>query len=64
MGTCTTSGVVAMGVFGKAKNCSRFGSHEGSPYICMGCEAALEVQYHSCPSCGGYDIRRTKWLCE
>ena len=32
------------------------------PYICMGCETALEVQYHSCPACGGYDVRRAKWV--
>ena len=30
----------------------------------MACDAALEVQYHSCPSCGAYDIRRAKWVRE
>lgn len=53
-----------MGVFNRAKNASHLGTPEGCPYVCMGCEAALEVQYHSCPTCGGYDIRRTKWLGE
>ena len=51
-----------MGVFERAKNASHLGDHDGCPYICMGCEAAFEVQYHSCPSCGGYDVRRTKWI--
>lgn len=32
------------------------------PYTCMGCEAPLEVQYHSCPVCGAFDIRRKKWI--
>ena len=53
-----------MGVFDKAKGVSHLGTPEGRPYVCMGCEASLEVQYHSCPVCGAYDVRRTKWLRE
>lgn len=53
-----------MGVFNRTKNGSHLGTPEDSPYICMGCEAVFEVQYHSCPACGGYDVRRTKWLAE
>jgi hypothetical protein len=51
-----------MGVFDRAKHGSYLGAPEGCTYICMGCEAVFEVQYHSCPSCGGYDVRRTKWI--
>lgn len=53
-----------MGVFGEANDESHLGNAGDHPYVCMGCETALEVQYHSCPACGGYDIRRTKWLRE
>ena len=31
-------------------------------YTCLVCRASFDVQYHSCPDCGAYDIRRTKWL--
>jgi rRNA maturation endonuclease Nob1 len=53
-----------MGVFDRKTEPSHLEDPEGTPYICMGCEESLEVQYHSCPVCGGYDIRRTKWLRE
>jgi hypothetical protein len=54
----------SMGVFDRAKDVSHLGEPEGRPYLCMRCETALEVQYHSCPVCDGYDIRRTKWVRE
>lgn len=50
-----------MGVF-RSNDASHLGSPDGSPYVCMQCETAFEVQYHSCPACGGYDVRWTKWL--
>lgn len=53
-----------MGVFDKVGDGPSPGNPEGRPYVCMGCEASLEVQYHSCPVCGGYDVRRAKWLRE
>jgi len=53
-----------MGVFTGANDASRLGNFDGRPYICMGCEAAFEVQYHSCPSCGVFDVRRAEWLAE
>jgi len=27
-----------------------------SPYVCLGCEAAYDVQYHVCPNCGGFSV--------
>lgn len=53
-----------MGVFDRARDVTGGGAPDARPYICMGCEAGLEVQYHTCPSCGGYDVRRTEWLGE
>jgi len=53
----------SMGVFDKARDVSHLGEPDGDcPYLCMRCEASLQVQYHSCPACGGYDIRRAKWV--
>jgi len=53
----------SMGVFDKARDVSHLGEPDGdSPYLCMRCEATLQVQYHSCPACGGYDIRRAEWV--
>lgn len=51
-----------MGVFDQESGDSHLGTVEGRPYTCMACEAALEVQYHSCPDCGGYDVRRAEWV--
>ncbi|QGA83736.1 Uncharacterized protein LC1Hm_2703 [Halomicrobium sp. LC1Hm] len=50
-------------MFDKARNVSHLGDTDGDcPYLCMRCEAAFQVQYHSCPACGGYDIRRAEWV--
>ncbi len=51
--------MVAMGVFdgpdgGRTDDPTR-------PYVCMRCETTLAVQHHSCPACGGYDVRLAKW---
>ncbi|MFC7194008.1 hypothetical protein ACFQL4_04040 [Halosimplex aquaticum] len=35
---------------------------EAHPYVCVDCEAQFDVQYHTCPACGKYDIRRAKWM--
>lgn len=51
-----------MGVFDKNGRLSHFGEPEVRPYVCMACEATFEVQYHACPVCDGYDIRRAKWV--
>lgn len=34
---------------------------EDPPFVCASCERALDVQYHSCPYCGSYDVRRSEW---
>ncbi|WP_167768365.1 hypothetical protein [Haloarcula amylovorans] len=52
----------SMGVFDKARNVSQLGEQDRCPYICLECEESFEVQYHSCPVCEGYDIRRAKWV--
>ncbi len=49
-----------MGVFDRATGDGEPGA--GEPYVCVSCEAAFEVQYHSCPVCGSYDVRRAKWV--
>jgi rRNA maturation endonuclease Nob1 len=58
------SAVVVMGVLDRAKEISGLADSEDEPepYVCLSCEATFEVQHHSCPECGGYDIRRKKWL--
>jgi len=53
-----------MGVFDRSAGGSHLGNGTARPYVCMACEVALEVQYHSCPACGGYDIRLAKWVRE
>jgi len=52
----------SMGVFDKARNVSHLGEPTGRPYICLACEASFDLQHHACPDCGGYDIRRAKWV--
>jgi rRNA maturation endonuclease Nob1 len=52
----------SMGVFDKARNVSHLGEQTGRPYICLACEASFDLQHHACPACGGYDIRRAKWV--
>jgi rRNA maturation endonuclease Nob1 len=51
-----------MDVFDKAKVVSGLGKQQRRPYLCLSCRTAFEIQYHSCPACGGYDIRRAKWV--
>lgn len=51
-----------MGVFEKARSVSHLGEPKGRPYVCIGCETLFDLQHHSCPACGGYDIRRAKWV--
>jgi len=40
------------------------GEEEEDPpaYVCLACETGFEVQHHSCPTCGSFDIRRSKWV--
>jgi len=51
-----------MGVLERAKRVSGLSSPESLPYVCLSCETRFNVQYHTCPACGGYDIRRAKWV--
>lgn len=53
-----------MGVFDRAKAASGLSGEPGTgkPYICLDCEMRYEVQHHSCPNCGCYDIRVAKWV--
>lgn len=56
--------VVAMGVLDRAKEVSGISDSEQErlPYVCLACETAFEVQHHSCPVCGSFDIRFAKWV--
>lgn len=53
-----------MGVLDKAKRVSGIskGDGESLPYVCLACESAFEVQYHRCPVCESFDVRRSKWV--
>ena len=53
-----------MGVLDRAKEVSGIsdGEQERLPYVCLACETAFEVQHHSCPVCGSFDIRLGKWV--
>lgn len=58
--------VVAMGVLDKAKQVSGISKvdEEGPPYVCLACETVFEVQHHTCPICGSFDVRCSKWVQE
>jgi len=53
-----------MGVLDRAKEVSGVKTTGGNrpPYVCLACETPFEVQHHSCPGCGSFDIRRSKWI--
>jgi len=51
-----------MGVFDKTTAVPHLGNDERRPYMCLVCEASFDVQYHACPACGSYDVRRAKWV--
>ena len=55
-----------MGVLDRAKEVSGLsGSGEtANAYVCLACETTYEVQHHSCPVCGSFDIRCSKWVQE
>jgi rRNA maturation endonuclease Nob1 len=55
-----------MGVLDRAWEASGFdeSSDETRPYVCLACETGFEVQHHTCPTCGSFDIRCSKWLQE
>ena len=54
-----------MGVLDRAKQASGLTEREhGQTYVCLACESPFDVQYHSCPVCGSFDLRRTRWLRE
>jgi hypothetical protein len=57
-----TTDVVMMGVLERAKRASGLSSPKALPYVCLGCETRFTVQYHACPVCGTYDVRRAKWV--
>ena len=56
--------VVAMGVLNRAKQVSGISKvdEERPPYVCLACETVFEVQHHTCPVCGSFDVRRSKWV--
>jgi len=54
--------LVTMGVLERAKRASGLSQSEALPYVCLSCETQFDVQYHTCPACGKYDIRRAKWV--
>lgn len=58
--------MVEMGVLDRAKIIPGLGAdkEEPPPYVCLACETGFEVQHHSCPACGSFDIRRSKWVTE
>jgi len=56
--------VVTMGVLDRAKRATGLSSQETLPYMCLNCETQFDVQYHTCPVCGTYDVRRAKWIRE
>jgi rRNA maturation endonuclease Nob1 len=54
-----------MGVLDRAKEVSGISDEEEPlPYVCLACETPFEVQHHSCPACGSFDVRRSKWVTE
>ncbi len=34
---------------------------DDSVYECQQCESQFEVEYYTCPDCGGYRVERTDW---
>ena len=63
---CFEVSVVAMGVLDRAKAMSGLAASEedGLPYVCLACETALEVRHYTCPVCGSFDVRCSKWVRE
>ena len=53
-----------MGVLNRAKDVSGLSEEESFEYVCLACESGFDVQHHSCPACGSFDIRRAKWVQE
>lgn len=55
-----------MGVIDRAKQVSGLAEREDGyePYLCLTCGAEFEVQYHACPACGSFDLRRACWVHE
>jgi len=55
-----------MGVFNRTKQVSGVTDADGNrlPYVCLACETPFEVQYHTCPVCESFDVRRAKWIQE
>jgi len=55
-----------MGVLDRAKQVS--GTAEAAEdrlsYVCLACTTPFEVQHHSCPVCGSFDLRCSKWVQE
>jgi len=51
-----------MGVFDRGTFRSGPDEADVLPYLCLSCETPHPVQFHSCPDCGSYDVRRAKWV--
>ena len=58
--------VVTMGVIDRAKELSGLDSSDDGEerYVCLACETTFEIQYHSCPTCGSFDVRCARWTSE
>lgn len=56
--------MVAMGVLQRAMRASGLAKRENGrkAFVCLACGSPFEVQYHSCPVCGSYDLRRARWV--
>ncbi|WP_117591356.1 hypothetical protein [Haloprofundus halophilus] len=39
-----------------ADRLSESGEANGGPYKCRGCGETYSVEYHVCPTCGGYSV--------
>ncbi len=55
-----------MGVLDRTKKVTGLAGAEetSAPYICLSCDTEFEVQHHSCPVCGSFDLRYSKWVRE
>lgn len=47
-----------MAAIDRLKRLANRDSAEPGVYVCRGCEASFDVQYHVCPACGGYSVDR------
>ncbi|MFB6298452.1 MAG: hypothetical protein ABEH56_08025 [Salinirussus sp.] len=51
-----------MGVFDRAKEVSGIADDGDGSYVCLACGTSFDVQHHTCPVCGSFDVRCAKWV--